>query len=121
MEQYIRTNEFEGLAEVTDLGMEDLDMEQYIRINEFGERVVDYKLLDIASYASLLIDVENLAEDIHLDLDDTDFSDAERCDACNNAAADAITAMVDVEIEPDTKAMLIECLEAALLAKYSLA
>jgi hypothetical protein len=109
MEQYIRTNKFEDInLDIVDMDI-DLGTEQYIRINEDGERVVDYKLLDIATYASLLIDVEDLAEDIDLDLDDADFSDV---------AADAISAMFDVEIEPDTKAILIEVLEEELMAKF---
>jgi len=121
MEQYIRTNKFEDINLDIDHMDIDLGTEQYIRINDDGERVVDYKLLDIATYANLLIDVEDLAEDIQLDLDDADFSDAERCEACNKAAVDAISSMMDAKIEPDTKSMLIEVLEEALLAKYHLA
>lgn len=120
MEQYIRTNKLEDINLDIDHLDIDLGTEQYIRTNEDGERIVDYKLLDIATYANLLIDVEDLAEDIDLGLDDADFTDAERCEACNNAAADAISAMFDAEIEPDTKSMLIEVLEEELLAKYNL-
>jgi hypothetical protein len=121
MEQYIRTNKFEDINLDIDHLDIDLSTVQYIRINEDGERVVDYKLLDIATYANLLIDVEDLAEDIDLDLDDANFSDAERCEACNKAAVDAISAMFDAEIEPETEAILIEVLEEELLAKYHLA
>lgn len=103
-------------------------MKQYIRTNEDGERVVDYSLLDIAGRANLLRDVELWAQNIDLDLDDAEFSEAEKNEACNNAAADTITAMMiydddgaEVEIESDTKAMLVERLESALLAKYGLA
>lgn len=102
-------------------------MQQYIRTNEFGDRVVDYQLLDIASRDSLVRDVERLAEHIDLDLDDADFSQTEQCEACKNAAADAIAALMiydydgsDVDIERHTKSMLIELVEAALLAKYGL-
>ena len=80
-------------------------MEQYIRTNDDGERVVSYELLDVAARANMLHDVDLWADNIELDLDDPDFSDA-----------DGAT----VEIEHDTRQMLIDRLETALLKKYSL-
>ena len=103
-------------------------MEKYIRTNDDGERVIDYRLLDVTDFANILRDLEVWADEIELDLDDPTFSDTEKVDACNNAAATALYDLdvydadgVAVEIERDTRQLLADWLGAALLRKYDLA
>lgn len=102
-------------------------MEQYIRTNEDGEREVNYDLLDMAARANMLEMADRWAESIELDLDDPDFSEAEKASACNDAAATEVFAAEvfdadgnEIEIEPDTEQMLIDRIENRLRERYGI-
>lgn len=101
-------------------------MKQYIRTNEEGAAVLDYALLDTAARANLLEDARRWATDIEVDLSETDASDGEKAEAINSAATLAVSYGLpeetedgdSVEIDQDTKQMIIEAIISELAERY---
>lgn len=102
-------------------------MEQYIRTNDEGTAVLDYDELDMAARINFLQDAKQAAAAIELNLDDPDFSNAEKAEALNSAAnTDADHAFgylekdgQDVEVDKDTRQMWIETIISELADRYS--
>lgn len=103
-------------------------MNQYIRTNDDGENVLDYSYLDTAARINFLNDAEFAAADIELDLDDTDFSNAERAESINDAAnawANYAFGYLEtpdgesVEVDKDTRQMWVETIISELASRYS--
>lgn len=102
-------------------------MKQYIRTNDEGAAVLDYDELDTAAQINFLEDAERAAAALELDLDDPDFSNAEKAESINNAAALAATHAFgdletkdgeEVEIDPDTQLMFIDAIINVLAERY---
>ena len=103
-------------------------MNKYIRTNDDGEKVLDYTYLDIAARVNFLNDAERAAAAIELDLDDPDFSNAEKAEAINSAAnfeADNAFAYLETpdgesaQVDKDTRVMYVETIISELAKRYS--
>lgn len=97
-------------------------MEQYIRTNDEDTKVLDYDLLDTGARANFLNDVQRMADEIKLDLDDPDFSVAEKNEALNDAATVAVNGLWldDAEIEQDTHNWMVERIIRSLAERYDI-
>lgn len=103
-------------------------MNKYIRTTDDGEKVLDYTYLDTATRINFLSEAERAAAAIELDLDDPDFSNAEKAEAINSAAnveADHAFGYLEtedgesVEADKDTRQMWIETIVSELAKRYS--
>jgi hypothetical protein len=103
-------------------------MNKYIRTNDDGENVLDYDKLDIAARVNFLEDAKLAATTIELDLDDPDFSNAEKAEAINSAANWAAYQEFgyletedgeEVEIDKPTRQMWIETIISTLAERYN--
>lgn len=98
-----------------------------MRLEQFAvNNTINYDEMDTAQRANLLNYIDAIADNIELDLDDPDFSVAEKVAACEDAAAAMLNEDIytpegeQVTIDDDTQAMLVTRLEVALLRKYNL-
>jgi hypothetical protein len=102
-------------------------MNEYIRTNDEGASVLDYGLLNVADRINFLEDCRRIAANILLDLEDEDFSNAEKAESINSAASVALDHLYlvdgngdDVEVDPDTLNMMRDTIESALAEHYGI-
>ncbi len=103
-------------------------MNEYIRTNNEGTKVLDYDELDMAARTNFLTMLDNWADNIDVDLSETDASNAERAEAIDGTVditVDAALAYLsddegdEPEVDDGTKDMIKERISKRLAERYS--